>query len=114
MKTDYPDNAYDYFERNFAIIENALKSINKKEIDHLIDECEQTIKAGNKIVASGLGKNVPICDKFVGTMLSLGFNAGFLHTNSAVHGDMGMIHPGDLVIILTKSSSTVESVYLVD
>ena len=30
MKTDYPDNAYDYFERNFAIIENALKSINKK------------------------------------------------------------------------------------
>ena len=114
MKTDYPDNAYDYFERNFAIIENALKSINKKEIDNLIDECEQTIKAGNKIVASCLGKNVPICDKFVGTMLSLGFNAGFLHTNSAVHGDMGMIHPGDLVIILTKSGSTVESVYLVD
>lgn len=114
MKTDYPDNAYGYFERNFAIIENALKSINKNEIDHLIDECEQTIKAGNKIIASGLGKNVPICDKFVGTMLSLGFNAGFLHTNSAVHGDMGMIHPGDLVIILTKSGSTVESVYLVD
>ena len=38
MKTDYPDNAYGYFERNFAIIENALKSINKNEIDHLIDE----------------------------------------------------------------------------
>ena len=57
---------------------------------------------------------MPICDKFVGTMLSLGLNAGFLHTNTAVHGDMGMIHPGDLVIVLTKSGATSESVYLVN
>ena len=47
-------------------------------------------------------------------MLSLGLNAGFLHTNSAVHGDMGMVHSGDLVIILTKSGSTAESVYLAE
>ena len=47
-------------------------------------------------------------------MLSLGFDAGFLHTNSAVHGDMGMVKSGDLVIILTKSGSTAESVYLAD
>lgn len=71
-------------------------------------------RGGYKVVASGLGKNVPICEKFVGTMVSLGLNADFLHTNSAIHGDMGMIHPGDLVIILTKSGSTSESVYLVD
>ena len=82
--------------------------------DKLVDECYVTLKSGHKIIASGLGKNVPICDKFVGTMLSLGFDAGFLHTNSAVHGDMGMVKPGDLVIILTKSGSTAESVYLAD
>jgi len=40
------------------------------------------------------------------------FYAAFMHTNTAVHGDMGMVHPGDLVIILTKSGSTTESVYL--
>jgi D-arabinose 5-phosphate isomerase GutQ len=45
-------------------------------------------------------------------MLSLGLNANFLHTNSAVHGDMGMVKPGDLVIILTKSGATAESIYL--
>lgn len=39
-------------------------------------------------------------------------NAGFLHTNSAVHGDLGMVKPGDLVIILSKSGSTSESIYL--
>ena len=42
----------------------------------------------------------------------MGLNANFLHTNSAVHGDMGMVRQGDLVIILTKSGATSESVYL--
>ena len=103
-----------YFAETIDIITNSLKSIDSNVFDQLVDECYQTLKTGHKIIASGLGKNVPICDKFVGTMLSLGFDAGFLHTNSAVHGDMGMVKPGDLVIILTKSGSTAESVYLAD
>ena len=81
-------------------------------MESLINDCEKTLRNDRKIIVSGLGKNVPICEKFVGTMLSMGLNAGFLHTNSAVHGDMGMIHSGDLVIILTKSGATEESVYL--
>lgn len=103
-----------YFSETVNIIGEALKSIDDKSFDQLVEECYTTLHSGHKIIASGLGKNVPICDKFVGTMLSLGFDAGFLHTNSAVHGDMGMVKPGDLVIILTKSGSTAESVYLVD
>lgn len=95
-----------YFERNMEIMKNAL--------EQMISECEQVLRSGHKIIVSGLGKNVPICEKFVGTMWSMGLNAGFLHTNTAVHGDMGMIHPGDLVIVLTKSGATQESVYLVD
>lgn len=103
-----------YFKETVSIIDNALKSIDDKVFDWLVDDCYETLKAGHKIIASGLGKNVPICDKFVGSMLSMGMDAGFLHTNSAVHGDMGMVKPGDLVIILTKSGSTAESVYLTD
>jgi len=108
------ETAYKYFKNDFNLINEALKSIKKEEFEGLLNACEMTLKKGHKIIASGLGKNVPICDKFVGTMLSLGLNAGFLHTNSAVHGDMGMVHSGDLVIILTKSGSTTESVYLAD
>ena len=106
------ESAYTYFDKNMKYIESALQSISRIQIDNLINACEQTLKAGKKIIVSGLGKNVAICEKFVGTMLSLGLNAGFLHTNSAVHGDMGMIHEGDMVIILTKSGETLESVYL--
>lgn len=103
-----------YFEDTLRILSDAIKSVDTKVFEQLVDECYDTIKSGHKVIASGLGKNVPICDKFVGTMLSLGFDAGFLHTNSAVHGDMGMVKPGDLVVILTKSGSTAESVYLAD
>lgn len=102
------------FDENLEIIKEALDSIDESVFNELVDQSEKTLKSGHKIVVSGLGKNVPICDKFVGSMLSLGLNANFLHTNTAVHGDMGMIHSGDLVIILTKSGATAESVYLVD
>ena len=61
---------------------------------------------------SGLGKNVPICEKFVGTMVSIGLEAYFLHTNSAVHGDMGIVKVRDMVVLLSKSGETKESVYL--
>ena len=103
-----------YFKDTIKIISDSLSSIDDKVFEQLVEECYQTLNSGHKIIATGLGKNVPICDKFVGTMLSLGFNAGFLHTNSAVHGDLGMVRSGDLVIILTKSGSTAESVYLAD
>ena len=101
-----------YFKDEVRCIDKALKSIDKNKFELLISDCIKTIKSNNKIIASGLGKNVPICDKFVGTMLSLGLNANFLHTNTAVHGDIGMVKSGDLIIILTKSGSTAESVYL--
>lgn len=103
-----------YFVEDACIIEDALRSIDEEVFDMLVNDCMDTLHSGKKIVASGLGKNVPICDKFVGTMLSIGLDANFLHTNTAVHGDMGMVKPGDLVIILTKSGATSESVYLVD
>lgn len=101
-----------YFADNSKILVDALKTIRMDQMEQLIRECEETLKSGCKIITTGLGKNVPICDKFTGTMLSFGFNAAFMHTNTAVHGDMGMVHPGDLVIILTKSGTTAESVYL--
>lgn len=103
-----------YFKKQIATIENSLESIDLEVFKKLIDSCETTLRNGNKIIVSGLGKNVPVCDKFVGTVNSLGMRASFMHTNSAAHGDIGMVENDDLVIILTKSGETTESVYLAD
>lgn len=102
----------EYFSKIVDSISTALDSVDETVFNRLVNECLETLKDGHKVITSGLGKNVPVCDKFVGTMLSLGLNAGFMHTNTAVHGDIGIVQPGDLVIILTKSGETVESVYL--
>lgn len=101
-----------YFEHVTDTIRRTVESMDVEAFNRLLDECEQTLRAGRKVIVSGLGKNVPVCDKFVGTMNSLGLDACFMNTNSAVHGDLGMARPGDLVIVLTKSGETVESVCL--
>jgi D-arabinose 5-phosphate isomerase GutQ len=102
------------FENTMSIICDAVRSIRDDEYNRLKKDCIKTLYSGKKIIASGLGKNVPICEKFVGTLTSLGLSAAFMHTNSAVHGDIGMVRDGDLVIVLTKSGETAESVYLVN
>lgn len=101
-----------YFEEMLQMVDNAVLSLDEEKFNQLVEESLATIEAGNKIIVSGLGKNVPICDKFVGTMNSLGQPACYMNTNNAVHGDLGMVNDGDLVIVLTKSGETVESVYL--
>ena len=101
-----------YFENELKEIDASIRSLNEEEFFKWVDEAVSVINNGSKIVVSGLGKNVPICEKFVGSMVSLGMEAAFLHTNSAVHGDMGIVKDGDMVIILTKSGETSESIYL--
>ena len=102
------------FDNTIRIVGDALRSVDDAVCEERVEDCRVALANGHKIIASGLGKNVPVCEKFVGTMLSLGLNANFMHTNTAVHGDIGMVQPGDVVIILTKSGATAESVYLYD
>ncbi len=101
-----------YFEKQLAEFEHSIYSLDEKLFGRWVNEAVRTLRSGHKIVVSGLGKNVPICEKFVGSMISMGLEACFLHTNSAVHGDMGIVKAGDMVIILTKSGETAESIYL--
>jgi D-arabinose 5-phosphate isomerase GutQ len=100
------------FEDTLRILSGAVRSIDRCEFDALEEDAIATLARGNKLVFSGLGKNVPICEKIVGSLNSVGLAAAFVHTNSAVHGDLGVVREGDLVIILTKSGETAESVHL--
>lgn len=101
-----------YFKNVTETIARSVDSMDTAVFEQLLSECECTLRSGHKVVVSGLGKNVPVGEKFVGTMNSLGLDACFMNTNTAVHGDLGMVKPDDLVIILTKSGETIESVYL--
>ena len=101
-----------YYENVLAVLKDSVESIDDIEYEKLLGQCKATIESGGKIIASGLGKNVPICEKFVGTLNSLGIDARFLHTNTAIHGDLGMVGKRDLVLLLSKGGNTIETVQL--
>lgn len=101
-----------YFNDILDTVRDSIQTLDTERFNLLTDHCVACLKDGGKIVASGLGKNVPICEKFVGTMNSLGMDARFLHTNTAVHGDLGMVGKKDIVLLLSKSGNTTESVML--
>lgn len=103
-----------YYTNVIKVIEDSLESIPIKQYEQLVNECTDVLKKEGKIIASGLGKNVPICEKFVGTLNSLGIDARFLHTNSAVHGDLGMVGKKDIVLLLSKGGNTYETVALAE
>ena len=102
-----------YFEKQVNVIEAALSSIDEAAFGQLVEASVTTLASGNRIVITGLGKNVPICEKFVGSMVSMGLDALFMNTDSAMHGDMGCVRDGDLLIVLSKSGETEESIRLV-
>jgi D-arabinose 5-phosphate isomerase GutQ len=101
-----------HLKKQLIALEKIEENIDYDTLEKLIEDMLETINSGGKIIATALGKNVPICEKFIGTLNSLGINGHFLHTNSAIHGDLGVVKDNDLVIMLTKSGETSESIYL--
>lgn len=66
-----------------------------------------------KVIITGIGKSGIIGSKIAGTLASTGTPALFLHPVEGVHGDMGVIQMGDLLIAISNSGATEEVLNLV-
>jgi arabinose-5-phosphate isomerase len=64
--------------------------------------------AEGKVVCSGMGKSGHVARKIAATLASTGTPAVFVHPAEASHGDLGMIGPGDVVLVLSKSGEARE------
>ncbi|MBX2921795.1 MAG: KpsF/GutQ family sugar-phosphate isomerase [Chitinophagaceae bacterium] len=69
-----------------------------------------TVIAGcaGKVVISGIGKSALIAQKIVATLNSTGTPAAFLHAADAIHGDLGLVQPGDVIMLISKSGESQE------
>ena len=65
------------------------------------------------ILFTGIGKSGFIAQKIAQTLVSTGTKAVFLNPTDALHGDLGIVSSGDLVVVVSKSGSTEELVRLV-
>jgi arabinose-5-phosphate isomerase len=63
-----------------------------------------------RVVVAGMGKSGIVCQKIAATLSSTGTPAYFLHPAEALHGDIGLLVPGDVVLIVSNSGETEELV----
>ncbi|HMD00123.1 MAG TPA: KpsF/GutQ family sugar-phosphate isomerase, partial [Ferruginibacter sp.] len=61
-----------------------------------------------RLVVSGIGKSAVIAKKIVATLNSTGTPSLFMHAADAIHGDMGMIQPEDILMLISKSGDSPE------
>ena len=97
-------------------IETELYSLEK--LTSFLDEnfpqaVEAILQSKGRVVITGIGKSAIIAQKMVATMNSTGTPAIFMHAADAIHGDLGMIQPSDVVICISKSGNTPEIKVLV-
>jgi arabinose-5-phosphate isomerase len=105
------------------IIESAKKSLISQSqsiakltdfIDNSFVEAVQIIyNTKGRLIVTGIGKSAIIAQKIVATMNSTGTPSMFLHASEAIHGDLGMVQNGDVVICISKSGNSPEIKVLV-
>lgn len=70
------------------------------------------LECRGRVLTCGIGKSGHIARKTAGTLSSTGTPSAFLHASEAVHGDLGMVTSGDIVLLYTHSGETEELIRL--
>jgi len=83
-------------------------------VDDDFEKCVSLLfNVKGRIIVTGIGKSAIIANKIVATLNSTGTPAIFMHAADAIHGDLGIIQPDDIIICLSKSGNTPEIKVLV-
>jgi arabinose-5-phosphate isomerase len=78
-----------------------------------VEAVEIIFQTKGRLIVTGIGKSAIIAQKIVATMNSTGTPSMFLHASEAIHGDLGMVQNGDVVICISKSGNSPEIKVLV-
>ena len=87
--------------RSIQALRRSINSDFEKAVQ-IIADCK------GRVVVSGIGKSAVIAQKIVATFNSTGTPSLFMHAADATHGDLGMIRPEDVVIVISKSGESPE------
>lgn len=90
-----------------------LQAASIQQLTSFVDEglvmaVEKIAECKGRLVVSGIGKSAIVAQKIVATMNSTGTPSLFMHAGDAIHGDLGMIQHGDVVMIISKSGDSPE------
>jgi len=90
-----------------AALEETARGLGAEFVD-TVRALESTVKAGGKLILSGVGKSAHVAQKIAATFNSTGVSSCFLDPTQALHGDLGLCAEGDLAILLSNSGQSDE------
>ncbi len=93
-----------------AAVQGLIEQLDE-DFDRAVELLKQTT---GRVVCTGMGKSGIIMKMLAATLSSTGTPALFLHPAEAIHGDLGMLAPGDVVLAASYSGSTEELVRLTE
>ncbi len=106
--SEYNDIFYRVLQLEADALLRAIQQIPATHITKLVSMFDSLMERQGQMICMGVGKSGHIARKMAATFSSLGLNASFLHPVEALHGDMGRVRGGDLLVILSKSGTTEE------
>lgn len=105
------------------ILKTALRTIEIEQLtlldlknsidDNFVVGVEAIFASDGRLIITGIGKSALVGQKIVATLNSTGTASLFMHAADAIHGDLGMIQPDDIVLCISKSGNTPEIKVLV-
>ncbi|WP_456383903.1 KpsF/GutQ family sugar-phosphate isomerase [Persephonella sp.] len=101
-------NAVEIGKRVLQEEKNALEDLIQAIDENFQKAVELILSTEGKVIVTGMGKSGHIGQKIAATLASTGTPAFFLHPAEAIHGDLGMISKGDIILAISNSGETPE------
>jgi arabinose-5-phosphate isomerase len=95
-------------KRTLEIEAAALSGLQSHIDTSFVEVVKAVYSSKGRLIVSGIGKSAIIAQKIVATLNSTGTAALYLHAADAIHGDSGIIHPDDIILIISKSGESPE------
>jgi len=103
----------DIAKRVFDIEIESLQQVAGSIDDEFARVVDAILQSTGKLVVIGIGKSGLIGKKIAATLASTGTPSFFLHPGEAFHGDLGMVSPNDIVLLISYSGETDEVLKLI-
>ena len=87
---------------------NSIKGLINQLNDQFVNVVNLILNSNGKVIITGIGKSAIVSMKISSTLNSTGTSSVFLHAADAMHGDLGLVNPSDLIIIISNSGSSNE------
>jgi len=100
-------------QKEMILSSEAIRKASERITDNIEKVITSICKCKGKLVATGMGKSGLIARKISATFASTGTTSIYLHPAEGIHGDLGMLQKGDIVLALSHSGNTQELISLI-